>query len=172
MALHPALNLDRMFPPGTSWANVVDAEEAARPAGRSRSRSRSRSAAPSSGNTRTNARGRMMIYTEKPALLASGQRVRGHWFPAVDPEGDYGGPYANLRQLMNNSRWRSDMADLAKDQAAYSEWRAAQRAGPAARARSRSRSTRRNRSRSRGRGRSRSRGRAAGRGRTRSRSRG
>lgn len=184
MAANPLLNANRIFPPGMSWADLVNAESAERraarrAAGRSRSRSRSRSAAPSSGNLRTDPRtGRVMIYTTQPAILASGERVRGHWFPAIDPEGDYGGPYHDFRQLLSDSRYRADMADIAKDQAAYSEWRAAQRgeapAGAAGRARSRSRgrgrsrsrsgsggrgATRRNRSRSRGRGRGRSRSR-------------
>ena len=103
----------------------------------------------------------MEIFTMEPVIRANGTVIRGTWVKAIDPYGDYGGPYHDLRQLLDNRRFRDDMQDI------Y---------GALERGRSRSRSRRsrsRGRSRSRrGRSRSRSRGRGAGAGtRRRSRSR-
>jgi hypothetical protein len=57
----------------------------------------------------------MMIYTKKPVILANGTRVKGHWTRAVDPEGDYGGPYANMRNLLENPRYRANMKEFEKN---------------------------------------------------------
>ena len=70
--------------------------------------------APTSGNTRGTG-DKMMIYTKKPVILANGRQVRGHWTRAVDPEGDYGGPYANMRNLLENPRYRADMEEFKHD---------------------------------------------------------
>lgn len=80
----------------------------------------------------------MMIFTTDPIILANGTRVRGHWVKAIDPYGDYGGPYSDLMQLWGNPRWEADMANIRRDR---------ERAAAGTR---RSRSKSRSRSRSRG----------------------
>lgn len=38
----------------------------------------------------------------------------GHdWIQAVDPFGDYGGPYASMRELLGNPKYREEMRELA-----------------------------------------------------------
>jgi hypothetical protein len=78
-------------------------------------------ASPASGNTRGTG-DKMMIYTKKPVILANGRQLRGHWTRAVDPEGDYGGPYANMRNLLANPRYRSNMNEFEKDRANYQKF--------------------------------------------------
>ena len=109
-----------------SWANVVNESSerrrkirhATRRTRGSGSKTPSPAKSPKSGNLRGQGE-QMMIYTKKPVILANGRRVKGHWTRAVDPEGDYGGPYANIRDLLKNPRYRSDMDEFEKDRAAY-----------------------------------------------------
>jgi hypothetical protein len=75
---------------------------------------------PKSGNTRGSG-DKMMIYTKKELVLANGRRVRGHWTRAVDPEGDYGGPYSNMRNLLANPRYRSNMNEFERNRESYRE---------------------------------------------------
>jgi hypothetical protein len=109
-----------------SWANAANESSqrkrknrhATRRARGSSSRTPSPVQSPKSGNVRGQGE-QMMIYTKKPIILASGHRVKGHWTRAVDPEGDYGGPYANMRNLLKNPRYRADMDEISRDRAAY-----------------------------------------------------
>ncbi len=77
----------------------------------SRSRSRSRSHSPHEGNVRGSG-SNMMIYTEKPIILPSGQEVRGRWVKAIDPKGDFGGPYSNYMNLLHNPSYISKMENI------------------------------------------------------------
>jgi hypothetical protein len=141
-------------PEGLSWANAANENNAAagvtrRSPSQNRRASgpavaryvppsrRNRGAAPKNGDTRGEG-AEMMIFTTDPIILANGTRVRGHWVKAIDPHGDYGGPYSDLMQLFGNPRWEADMANIRRDRE--------RAAAPTRRSRSKSRS----RSRSRG----------------------
>ena len=100
---------------------------------------------PRSGNTRGRG-GQMMIYTKKPLTLPNGRRVAGHWTKAIDPEGKYGGPYSDVRNLLANPRYRAQMTE---DDFSQTVPRVLRRAAPP-------RATRRHRGHSRSRSSSRS----------------
>lgn len=85
-----------------------------RRAKRSPSRNSRTPKSPRSGDTKGTG-DNMMIYTTRPIVLGTGQTVRGHWTRAVDPEGDYGGPYADVLDLIRNSRYKSDMNNIQKN---------------------------------------------------------
>jgi hypothetical protein len=102
-----------------SWANIMNQSSERKRASRHATRraAGNKSATPSptiSGETKK-VGDILMIYTKQPIILASGKRVVGHWTRAIDPNGDYGGPYADARQLLNNPRFKSDEANLNKN---------------------------------------------------------
>jgi hypothetical protein len=118
-----------------SWANIMNENSAnKRKTRRNRSANRNKE-----GDTKGEGKN-MMIYTKKPITNIRGVTKRGSWVKAVDPEGDYGGPYANLRQLLNNSKYKSDQANIEKSKAAYTEYKKTRRS--ASRSSSRSKSQR------------------------------
>jgi hypothetical protein len=54
----------------------------------------------------------LKIYTKRPVIGMNGRTTRGQWLTAVDPEGDYGGPYASVNELLENPKFRSDMNNI------------------------------------------------------------
>lgn len=136
-------------PMGATWGNVAQAE-----LGNLRRSSSSRSAhssarsftpTPEPRSGATYGRGKnMMIYTRKVVHALNGKKYRGKWVRAVDPEGKYGGPYANGIDLHKNPKFRKE----------FGEHRGRNRSGSRSTRRSRSgsskgsrRSSRRSRSR-------------------------
>lgn len=101
-----------------SWANIMNENSAklgkTRRAKRSASRNSGTPKSPRSGDTKGSGNN-MMIYTTRPIILGTGETVRGHWTRAVDPEGDYGGPYADVLDLVRNPRYKSDMNNIQKN---------------------------------------------------------
>ena len=151
-------------PEGVSWANIVE-KNSAEKRGTYKRRGPVKMTPPRSGNVKKNYTGRNLIYTRKPIRELNGTVVRGTWVPAINVEGDYGGPYNDLMDLLRNPRYQADMKEFKELQ---EEGAMKARRRGRSRSRSRSRSTRR-RSRSRStRRRSRSRSRST---RRRSRSR-
>ena len=110
-----------------SWANIMNESSEKRRKTRhvkrralgqaSRTRSPTRS-----GDTKMVGK-HLMIYTTEPVVIASGKTVHGHWVKATDPEGDYEGPYANARKLINNPRYKSDMANIIKNMESYAQYK-------------------------------------------------
>ena len=90
---------------GKSWANIADEDAPLRHS------SKKGEPVPEEGDTKGEGH-TMMIYTRRPTTLSSGESVRGHWTRAHDPEGDYGGPYADYCDMLADSRYRSDMKDI------------------------------------------------------------
>jgi hypothetical protein len=90
--------------------------------------------------------GRKLIYTMKPIRELNGKVTRGAWVPAIDPEGDYGGPYSNWANLWKNPKYKRNTAELMKLQkeyyAAENERRRTRRSGSRGQRRSRSRGSR------------------------------
>jgi hypothetical protein len=101
-----------------NWANEMNKNSAKKRATRRAARRAaglaSRSASPVRSGDTKKVGNITKIYTTQPTTLANGKTVHGHWVTAVDPEGDYGGPYANVEDLLRNPRFRSNAADLEK----------------------------------------------------------
>jgi len=109
---------------GKSWANAVNENSGTRVAPRyvppgARQTRRERSA--HSGNIRGVGHN-MLIYTKKAVVLANGRRVHGHWVKAVDPEGEYGGPYKNVRNLLRNPKFISNSRNISRNASAYKKY--------------------------------------------------
>ena len=90
-----------------SWANIANENSQKKRATRRARGSRSRSASPArSGDTR--GRGNNMeIYAGK------------RWVKAIDPEGDYGGPYSSIKNLQKNARYVRNEAEMIGDKFKY-----------------------------------------------------
>jgi hypothetical protein len=103
-------------PMGATWGNVAQAE-----LGNLRRSSSSRSAhssarsftpTPEPRSGATYGRGKnMMIYTRKVVHALNGKKYRGKWVRAIDPEGKYGGPYANGIDLHKNPKFRKEFGE-------------------------------------------------------------
>jgi len=136
-------------PMGATWGNVAQAE-----LGNLRRSSSSRSAhssarsftpTPEPRSGATYGRGKnMMIYTRKVVHALNGKKYRGKWVRALDPEGKYGGPYANGIDLHKNPKFRKEFGEDRGRGRSRSGSRSTRRSG-----RSRSPSKNRRRSRSR-----------------------
>ena len=102
-----------------SWANIMnESSEKKRKNRHATRRARgeaSRTASPVRSGDTKKVGNVLKIYTTKPTILANGKTVRGHWVTAVDPHGNYGGPYANARQMLNNPKFKSDEKNLEKN---------------------------------------------------------
>jgi len=103
----------------TSWANMMnESSERKRKNRHATRRARgegSRTASPVRSGDTKKVGNVLKIYTTKPIILASGKTVRGHWVTAVDPHGNYGGPYANAREMLNNPKFKSNERNLEKN---------------------------------------------------------
>lgn len=127
------------IPEGTSWANIVE-KNSAEKRGTYKRRGPVKMTPPRSGNLKKNYTGRNLIYTRKPIRELNGTVVRGTWVPAINVEGDYGGPYNDVMDLLQNPRYQADMKEF--EQLQEEQTMKARRRGRS-RSRSRSRSTRR-----------------------------
>jgi hypothetical protein len=113
---------------GRSWANVANENSLKRksrghsrgssPAKTRKSKSKNKNKEPEEGETKGHG-ALMKIYTRKPLVVGPGPPVRGMWVKAVDPEGDYGGPFANVAKLLDNPRYRSNMRNIEKNKARH-----------------------------------------------------
>ncbi len=90
----------------------------------------------------------LKMYTKRPLALVNGRTVRGHWVTAVDPEGNYGGPYATMNDLRRNPRYRSNMNNIFGRKRAPSRARSRGRSASRSGRRSATRSGKRSASRS------------------------
>jgi len=104
--LRAAANLHKV------WGNTLDegmlVYERGRPHNSSSVRTNSSdnsSPEPRSGKTRGTGKN-MMIYTRRTVYNINGKKHRGKWVKAVDPEGLYGGPYANIEDLLHSRKYR------------------------------------------------------------------
>ncbi len=54
-----------------------------------------------------------VIPDESTFEIWTGEGAAGRWVPAIDPMGNYGGPFVNARPLVNNPRYQAHMAEQA-----------------------------------------------------------
>jgi hypothetical protein len=146
-----SLKLNKIFPEGTVWANVVEANSAERLPNASAKAAyvpphKRNQQEPEEGETRGEGNA-MMIYTRGKVIQANGKVVYGKWVRAVDPYGDYGGPYHDLQQLLDNPLYRSNAANILRNMQGSRDYRKNSRN----RGRSRRSSSRSSRGRSRSR---------------------
>ena len=106
-----------------SWANIMNESSQRRRSTRHAKRRElgQASGTPSPANSGDTKKvgDKLMIYTKKPVVLANGKTVRGHWVRASDPNGNYGGPYANMRNLLSNPKYKSDEANIEETMRRY-----------------------------------------------------
>jgi hypothetical protein len=125
-----------------SWANIMnESSEKKRKVRHATRRARgevSKTASPVKHGDTKMVRNVLKIYSTRPVTGMNGRTTRGQWVTAVDPEGDYGGPYASVNELLNDPKFRSNMNNI------YGK-----RNAPSSRSRSRSRSGSRSGSRGR-----------------------
>jgi hypothetical protein len=120
-----------------SWANIANnnsqKERAARHATRRARGERSRTPTAASLRAARHASRRARGEASKtPSPVRSGNTrgqgentkiySRGRWVKAVDPEGDYGGPYATMAELLRDHRYISDMKEFAEDKAIFNKY--------------------------------------------------
>lgn len=102
-------------PLGAPWGNVAQAELGNQRRSSSRSAhssARSFTPTPEPRSGATYGRGKnMMIYTRKLVHAVNGKTYRGKWVRALDPEGKYGGPYANGIDLHRNPKFRREFGE-------------------------------------------------------------
>jgi hypothetical protein len=90
-----------------SWANIANENSQKKRATRRARGEPSRSPrSPVTGNTRGNGNS-MEIYAKK------------RWVKAHDPMGDYGGPYANIKNLQKNTRYVRNQLEAIGDKFKY-----------------------------------------------------
>jgi len=137
-----ATKLPLPFPNTMSWANAKNLNV---PKNQNQTRNK-KVPLPEEGNIREK-NGKTEIYTKKKVILANGRTVYGHWLTAVDPKGNYGGPYLNFENLISNPRYKSNMENIAKNKEAYRKWKNnTRRQGLESRKNRKNRKSRKNRS--------------------------
>jgi hypothetical protein len=131
-----------------SWANIMnESSEKKRKVRHATRRARgeaSKTASPVKHGDTKMVGNILKIYSTRAIAGMNGRTTRGQWVTAVDPEGEYGGPYASANELLENPKFRSDMNNI------YGRSASARRGRSRSRGRSGSRSqnrSRRNRSR-------------------------
>lgn len=116
-----------------SWANIMnESSEKKRKVRHATRRARgeaSKTASPVEHGATKMVGNVLKIYSTRPVAGMNGRVIRGQWVTAVDPEGDYGGPYTSVNELLNDPKFRSNMNNI------YGK-----RNAPKSRSRSRSRS--------------------------------
>ena len=99
-----------------SWANIMnessEKKRKVRHATRRARGERSATASPAKSGDTKMVGNILKIYTKRPVIGMNGRTLRGHWLTAVDPHGDYGGPYASANELLENPKFRSDMNNI------------------------------------------------------------
>jgi len=114
-----ASKLTLPFSNAMSWADAanLNASKKSNP-----TKNKKVSPLPEEGNIREK-NGIIEIYTKQKLILANGKPVYGHWVKAIDPKGNYGGPYLNFENLTSNPRYKSNMENIAKNREAYRKWK-------------------------------------------------
>jgi len=99
-----------------SWANIMnessEKKRRVRHATRRARGERSATASPAASGDTKMVGNILKIYTKRPVIGMNGRTTRGQWLTAVDPHGDYGGPYASVNELLENPKFRSNMNDI------------------------------------------------------------
>ena len=114
-----ASKLPLPFPNTMSWG---DARNLNVPKNQNQTKNKKISPLPEEGDIREK-NGKTEIYTKKKLQLSNGKIVYGHWVKAVDPQGNYGGPFLNYGNLLKNPRYKSNMENIAKNQESYRKWK-------------------------------------------------